>query len=74
LIGKEKVDQARATLDNCIKNPTALLFLFIAGIYSSFYGSVSISKVKNYLRIEYKASFEESHKGIWAGLPYCKYG
>ena len=45
--------QGRTTLSNCIRNPTALLFLFVSGIYSSLYGSISISKVTNYLQIEY---------------------
>jgi hypothetical protein len=42
--------QSKATLSNCIRNPTALLFLFVSGIYSSLYGSISISKVSNYLQ------------------------
>ena len=58
MLGKEKINQGRATLDNCIRNPTALLFLFASGIYSSLYGSISISKVKNYLQIECRINDE----------------
>jgi hypothetical protein len=56
---EERIKQGRATLDNCIRGPTALLFLFVSGMYSSLHGSVSISKVRKYLHIEYEIADQE---------------
>lgn len=55
---ERRIWQNRAVLDNFIKNPTALLFLFVSGIYSSLYGSISTSKVANYLQVEYEIEKE----------------